>query len=143
MSAARVVLGGLGVAVAAYGAWLLLTRQDSAAVVEVAVWFAVGAVLHDVLLAPVAGLLGLALPRVLPGAARGPVAAGGVVLVTVLLAAVPVLGRFGALPDNPTLLDRPYAAGAAAIAGVVLAAVVAGVLVRVRSSDGARARRPR
>jgi hypothetical protein len=55
------------------------------------------------------------------------VAGGLVVLGSVTLLAVPVLGRFGARPDNPTLLDRNYAAGwvvlaAATAAGVVLAA---------------------
>lgn len=127
MSGGRLALGVLGVAVAAYGAWLLLPRQDGAALLEVAIWFAVGVVVHDLLLAPVLGLVGLALPRVLPPVARGPVVAGAVVLGTVTLVAVPVLGRFGAVASNPTLLDRPYVAGWLVLAGVVVAGVVARV----------------
>lgn len=95
----------------------------------------VGVVLHDLLLAPVLGLAGLALPRVLPPVVRGPVVAGAVVLGTVTLVAVPVLGRFGAVASNPTLLDRPYVEGWLAVAGVVAGAVagvvVAGVVAQV------------
>lgn len=131
MSGGRLALGALGVAVAAYGGWLLLSRQDGAALLEVAIWFAVGVVVHDLLLAPVLGLVGLALPRLLPPTARGPVAAGAVVLGTVTLVAVPVLGRFGAVESNPTLLDRPYVAGWAVLAAVVAGVVVAGVVARV------------
>ncbi|MDF9714845.1 hypothetical protein INN71_01345 [Nocardioides sp. ChNu-153] len=132
MTAVRGVLGALGVGLAAYGAFLLLTRQEGPQVLDVALWFVVGVVLHDAVLAPLAGAVGWALPRVVPGPARAPVAAGLVVLLTVTLAAVPVLGRFGALPDNPTLLDRPYAAGWGVLAGLVTAAVVAGTVVRAR-----------
>ena len=58
---------------------------------------------------------------------RAAAAGGLLVLATVTLAAVPVLGRFGAKPDNPTLLDRPYLTGWLLIAGlVVLGTVLAG-----------------
>ena len=49
-----------------------------------------------------------------PGRLRAPAAAAFVVLGSVTLLAIPVLGRFGARPDNPTLLDRHYVAGWAA-----------------------------
>lgn len=135
MRAARLLLGALGVAVATYGAWLLLERQEGAQVREVAVWFVVGVLVHDLVLAPLAVAVGWALPRVLPRAALAPVVAGGVVLVTVTLATVPVLGRFGALPDNPTLLDRPYLAGWSVLAGLVAAAVVAATVARARARN--------
>jgi hypothetical protein len=44
------------------------------------------------------------------------VTAGAVVLATVTVVAVPVLGRFGARADNPTLLDRNYVLGWLALA---------------------------
>ena len=47
----------------------------------------------------------------LPRAARAPAVVGFVVLGSVTLLAVPVLGRFGARPDNATLLDRDYVVG--------------------------------
>jgi hypothetical protein len=39
---------------------------------------------------------------------RAPAAVALIVWGSITLLAVPVLGRFGALEDNPTLLDRPY-----------------------------------
>ena len=73
-------------------------------------------VLHDLVLAPLVivarGRGGEAAPR----AWRAPAAAALVVLGSVTLLAIPVLGRFGARADNPTLLDRSYWAGWALIA---------------------------
>ena len=61
---------------------------------------------------------------------------GAVVLASVTLVAVPALGRFGARPDNPTLLDRRYLAGWLVVAGLVAVGVV--VATFVRSRRGAR-----
>lgn len=132
----RILLGAAGVALGAYGAWLLLDRQESAQVVEVALWFLVGVLVHDAVVAPLTLLVGAALPRLLPRAARAPVVVGLVVVATVTVVAVPVLGRFGVRPDNPTLLDRPYVAGWAVLVGIVAAVVLAAVL------RNARQRRP-
>ncbi len=125
----RGVLGGLGGLVGVYGGYLLLSRQDTADHLDTALWAAGGVVLHDFVLAPlVIGLFAL-LTRVLPRAARGPAVVGLVVLGSVTLLAVPVLGRFGARPDNATLLDRAYGPGWLVLAGLTLLAVaVAGVL---------------
>ncbi|MDN4161654.1 hypothetical protein [Nocardioides abyssi] len=127
---ARLGLGALGVAMAAYGVWLLVTRESD--LVDVATWLVGGAVLHDGVLVPVVLLLGLVCSRWLPWAARGPAAVGLVVLGSVTLLAVPVLGRFGAREDNPTLLDRDYTSGWLVLAGLVAVGVVAATLVRMR-----------
>jgi hypothetical protein len=133
----RWALGGLGVALGAYGAWLALTRQDAGQLVEIAVWLAAGVVLHDVVVAGVV-LAGVAVGRrVLPGPWQAPATLGLVVWGGVTLMAVPVLGRFGARPDNPTLLDRPYlGAWAVLTLAAVLVVAVAG-LVRARRGTGA------
>jgi hypothetical protein len=55
-----------------------------------------------------------------------------VVLGTVTLSAVPVLGRFGARADNPTLLDRHYLLGWLVFAVLVGVVTAASVLVRGR-----------
>jgi hypothetical protein len=129
---ARLVTGAVGTLLVAYGAWLLLSRQDLSQVRDVAVWLGAGVVLHDLVLAPAVLLVAAVAARVLPGAARGPAVAVLVVLGSVTLLAVPVLGRFGAREDNPTLLDRPYAAGWLALAALVLTAAVAETVRRVR-----------
>ena len=62
-----------------------------------------------------------------------------VVLGSLTLLAIPVLGRFGARSDNPTLLDRPYGWSWLALAVVTVALVA---LAGVIGSRRARAARP-
>lgn len=132
----RVLLAALGALAGAYGAFLLLSRQDGDQLVNAATWLAAGVVLHDFVLAPVVlGLVALG-ARVAPVAARVPLAGALVVLGSVTLLAIPVLGRFGARPDNPTLLDRDYTVGWLALAGVVLLGAVVAGLVRSRRQQG-------
>jgi hypothetical protein len=128
----RALVLGLGVIIGAYGAYLLLSRQNADQLVNAGVWLASGVVLHDFVLAPL--VLGLVVvgTRITPAAARMPAAAALVVLGSVTLLAVPVLGRFGARTDNPTLLDRDYRAGWLAFVGVVLLVTVVATLVRSR-----------
>ena len=136
---ARLALGCLGVAGTAYGAWLLL-RQGLADVVSTAVWLAAGVVLHDFVLVPLTlGVCWLGM-RLLPPGRRAPVAAGFVVLGTLTVMAVPVLGRWGANADNPTILDRDYTVGWLVVGALVLVGVAAGLL-RARRSGGPGTRR--
>ncbi|MBC9733515.1 hypothetical protein [Nocardioides marmotae] len=128
---ARLLLGALGLALASYGAWLLVGRESD--LVDVATWLVTGVLVHDAVLVPVVLVLGLLASRWLPGPARAPAAVGLVVLGSLTLLAVPVLGRFGARADNPTLLDRDYTTGWAVLAGLVVAAVVVASLVRGRA----------
>ncbi len=121
MRAARLVLGALGVVAGLFGAWRLLGRVQGSDLLDVVVWMAGVVVVHDAVLAPLTVLLTVALRRVVPAAWRSRVTVALLVLVTVTLTAVPVLGRFGARSDNPTLLDRDYTAGWWVLAGVVLA----------------------
>ncbi|MCW2791983.1 MAG: hypothetical protein JWO76_1081 [Nocardioides sp.] len=132
MRATRAAVGALGVLAGAYGAWLLLSRQDLAQLTNAALWLASGVVLHDFVLAPVVLVVVAVVARVAPRHVQAPAVVALVVLGAVTLLAIPVLGRFGARPDNPTLLDRSYGTGWLVLAGITLAAVVAGALV-VRS----------
>ena len=99
-------------------------------------WLAPGWSLHDLVLTPWCWLIAAARrsrccrPR--PGR---PAAVGLVVLGSVTLLAVPVLGRFGARADNPTLLDRDYLAGWLVRRLVVPRCVVAVDRACVRSRD--------
>lgn len=137
----RGVLAVLGAAVAGYGGWRLLDTQDTRQVLLVGVWLVAGVVVHDAVLAPAAVVLGR-LGRPLPRA----VAAGGVVVLVVLgsvtLVGIPVLGGFGADPDNPTLHDRDYLAGwlvlaaASAVAGALVAAAAGRRGLRSRTPGG-------
>jgi hypothetical protein len=122
-------VGALGLVLAAYGAWLAMTRQDLGQLVEVALWLAAGVAVHDVVVAGVAIGLALLARRVLPRPWLAPATLALVVWGSVSVMAIPVLGRFGARPDNATLLDRPYlATWLAATALTAVAVAVAGLL---------------
>lgn len=133
----RVALVGLGVIAAAYGGWLLLDLGIDN-LVDTVTWLVGGVLLHDAVLAPVTLVSAFVATRVLPAVWRGPVAAGAIVLGSVTLLAIPVLGRYGARSDNPTLLDRNYTAGWLALAGLTCAGVAVAALIstRRRRNDG-------
>lgn len=103
----RMVLGALGVVVAGYGA-LLLSGRDFDDLLAVAIWMIAGVVLHDFVLVPLVLALCLVGRLLLPEHWWRPVLLALIVMGSLTLVAVPVLGRFGARVDNPTLLDRPY-----------------------------------
>ncbi|HSE08017.1 MAG TPA: hypothetical protein VLB29_05085 [Nocardioidaceae bacterium] len=134
MTPARALLFLMGLVVAAVGAVELLD-EGAENLLAVAVWLAGGVLLHDFVLAPLVIVLVVIGLAVLPGWARPAVAAATVVLGSVTLMAVPVLGRFGARPDNPTLLDRPYVAGWLVLAGLVWACAFGWAFAR-RQSGG-------
>jgi hypothetical protein len=107
MARVRYALGALGVLLGLYGAYVLLTRQDLGQLVSLGLWLAGGLVVHDAILAPV--VLALAWTyRSTPAPMRRAASVALVVVGSLSVLAVPVIGRFGARPDNVTLLDRPY-----------------------------------
>ena len=137
MRAARLLVAGLGVVVAAYGVVLTLTRLEPGQLLELGVWLAAGVLVHDVLVAGTVLLAASVGGRVLPAAWRAPAALALMVWGSVTLMAVPVLGRFGARPDNPTLLDRPYLPAWAAATVLTVLVVSVGGLVAARRGDNA------
>ena len=101
-----VIIGGFSVM-----AWALLgvfREHERTAPASWFTWVIGGAVLHDVVLLPLVLLVGTTFAAISrPGvrsALRWSVAVGAVVT----LASIPVLARFGARSDNPSLLPLPY-----------------------------------
>jgi hypothetical protein len=129
----RWTLSAVGVLVAGYGGWLLVSRSETSDLVDVAIWLASGVLLHDVVLTGLILAVTAGGVRMLPAPARAPAAVGLVLLGTVTLMAVPVLGGFGTQEDNPTHLNRSYWAGWALLAGLTLLAVVTASLARARA----------
>ena len=119
----RLAIGALGVAAGLFGAWSL-REVDWADWPSLLSYLVGGVLVHDFVLAPVVVGLGVLSAWRAPAAWRAPMVVALVVWGGVTVMAVPVLGRFGALPDNPTLLDRPYLATWAV--GTVLVLVAAG-----------------
>ena len=138
MSTVRLALVTVGVVVGSVGV-ALLVASGPANILAAGVWLVGGVVLHDGLIAPATIGVVVTASAVLPGRIRRPATVGFVVLGSVTLLAVPVLGRFGAKADNPTLLDRNYWAGWTLVAGLVLlgvsVAVVTDALRRARRDD--------
>ncbi len=128
MRAVRGLLGVAGIALVLVGVYHLL-GTDLPDLVNAALWLGGGVLVHDAVLAPLVVLLAfLVLPR-LPGWSRAPAVAGFVVLGSVTLLAIPVLGRFGARADVPSLLNRPYGVLWLVFAALVVAVVVAAALL--------------
>ena len=139
----RAVLVLAGVLVAGWGSWLLwpqLVGVRLADLVSTAGWLLGGPLLHDWLVAPAAGLLGLLVARAVPPHWRAPVAAGLVVSGVLVLLALPALLRPAVGPPNPGLSDRNYPLGLAVAFGLVwLLVLLAGLARRERQP---RLRRP-
>jgi hypothetical protein len=122
--AAGVVLIGVGLRGSALA--------PDTAPVRVAVLLVVAALLHDLVLAPVAVAAG-AVVRHVPGRAREVLQAVGIVGASVVLVAVPVLVGAGRRADNASVLPRDYGRGLALVLlAVVVTAVLAGVVSAVR-----------
>jgi hypothetical protein len=126
------------------GVYELLGRGP-ANLVGTVLWLAGGVILHDGVLAFATLAVVWVGALLVPARLRAPGAAALIVLATVTVSAVPVLGRFGARPDNPTLLDRNYLAGWLVFAGLVSAGTAGVVLLRRRRSrsDQPASRPPR
>ncbi len=115
----RVATGAAGVVLMAVGLYYLLPL-GLGNLFHTGVWLAGGVIAHDLVFALVVVGIGFFGARLLPRWAAAPIAAGAIVPVTVTLTVFPTLGRFGAKPTDPTLLDRPYGLAWLGFAGIVV-----------------------
>jgi len=137
VSAIRAALGALGLGAAAYGAVELLDLglDNLRATVT---WLVGGVLVHDAVLAPLTIAAWFVVSRLTGRRLPGAVVVGAVVLGTLTIVAVPMVGRFGARPDNPTLLDRNYVLGWAMLATLTVVAVAMAVVGSRRGRGGDR-----
>ena len=89
-----------------------------------------GALIHDLLVAPVVILAGALLVKLARGRARAPVQAALVVSAVVALYAYPLVRGYGLSAHNPTSLPHNYAWSLALVLGAVW--VVTGVAIATR-----------
>jgi hypothetical protein len=91
-----------------------------------------GALIHDLVVAPVVIVLAVALARSVPGRARATV--DGALLVTAALAlfSYPLVRAYGLATHNPTSEPRNYGANLLLVLGVVWAVAAVMVVVRLR-----------
>jgi hypothetical protein len=91
-----------------------------------------GALLHDLLIAPLVLLAAVAVARAVPGRARGIVQAALAVTGVVALFSYPMVRAYGLAAHNPTSLPHNYALNLIVVLGVVWAVAAAALLVRLR-----------
>ncbi len=91
-----------------------------------------GALLHDLLVAPLVIVAGVLLARAVPGRARAVVQGALAVSGIVALFSYPLVRAYGLAANNPTSLPRNYTAGLLVVLGVVWAVAAAAVILRLR-----------
>lgn len=93
-------------------------------------WLVGGPLVHDLLIAPLVGVAGLALSRFLPDRWKTPVKTGAVLTGVLTLLAVPLLWRPFGGAANPGLHDADTVTGLLVSLAVVWAGVLLAVVLR-------------
>ncbi len=91
-----------------------------------------GALLHDLVVAPLVILLGVVVARTVPRRGRAVVQAALAVSGIVALFSYPLVRAYGLAANNPTSLPHDYARNLALVLGVVWAVAAAALLLRLR-----------
>jgi hypothetical protein len=86
-----------------------------------AIWVVGSLAVHDLVIAPLVFLTGGALHRIVPSMMRGAVQTATILSALFVALSIPIVGAFGARPDNPTLLPRNAAVGLLLCLGTVWA----------------------
>jgi len=93
-----------------------------------------GALLHDLVVAPLVIVAAVVVGRAVPGRARAVVQGALVVSAVVALFSYPLVRAYGLAANNPTSLPHDYATNLLVVLGVVWATAAALVVVRLRRS---------
>jgi hypothetical protein len=96
---------------------------------SLAIWIVGSLVVHDFVIAPSVFIVGGLLRRVVPARVRAGVQAAMFVSAILAVISVPVIGRFGARRDNPSLLPRE--AGMGLLVALAVVWIVTGVSLAV------------
>ena len=132
----------IATAVAGLGLFLVAARYAADRSVDVRPalwvrWWVTAAVVHDVVVAPLAVAVGWLVVRLVPRVAKAPVQAGLILSAVLVAVSWPALRGYGRIPSNPTYLPRDYGAGLALTLALVWAVCAAWLLVRlVRNRPG-------
>lgn len=134
----RIVLGSLGVLLAAFGAFRLLTEVSAIDVVVLAGWLIGAVIVHDGVLSPLVLATGALVSKVPPRARRYlqfALVAGGLIAVIGLI----LVARRGSQPRVKALLLRDYGVNLAILLGIVAAGSLLAYAVRVARESRAGA----
>jgi hypothetical protein len=121
-----------GWAVIGWGVYGIFSNRLDTRPANLAKFVVGGALLHDLLVAPLVILAGVLLARAVPGRARGPVQAALAVSAIVALFAWPLVRAYGLAAHNPTSLPHNYALNLVIVLGIVWATAGAAILLKSR-----------
>jgi hypothetical protein len=144
MRAARGILIAVGLGLAAFGGFLVLTEIAPSRWLGIAVWVGAAILLHDGVLAPVVVAFGLGTARVRERFGfgdRGVAVAQGALLVGAVLTLITVPALVASMlgSPNPTILVGAYGVALAVIWAVLI--VVAAIALRVSRTANLRTER--
>ena len=123
----------LGLGLLAFGIGGLLTNVEGPALESWLKVFLGGLIAHDALFAPLVVLGSVLLTRAVPAAVRAPVQGALIVSCALIAVAIPVVGGFGRLANNPSLLPSDdYGLRLAIALGVVWAITATVAVIRLR-----------
>lgn len=124
------ISAGAGWAVIAFAVRGIVQHSVDTRPASLARFVAGGALLHDLVVAPLVILAGVLVARAVPGRARAAVQAALVVSATVALFSYPLVRAYGLAANNPTSLPHNYAANLALVLGLVWAVAALVVILR-------------
>lgn len=133
----------MGGAVMAFGIRGVITEFGREQSTNLATWVIGADLLHDLLIAPIAILVGWSVVRLAPRRWRAPLNAGLLATGIVLGIAWPALRGYGRaiVPDNPSVQPLDYSTAVAWVLGVVWVAVAIWLVVGSVRTSGARSQR--
>jgi hypothetical protein len=127
------ISAAVGWAVIGWGVFGIFSNSLDTRPANLAKFVVGGALLHDLLVAPVLILAGVLIARAVPTRARGPVQAALVITGTVALFSWPLVRAYGLAANNPTSLPHNYGLNLLIVLGVVWAVAAAAVLLKFRN----------
>ncbi|SOD72043.1 hypothetical protein SAMN05892883_1485 [Jatrophihabitans sp. GAS493] len=130
-SKARLLLGGAGVALIAYGGIRILANSQQTNPAGLAKWLIAAAVIHDGIFVPLVSLIGFGLSRTVRPRARRFVQFALVVGGSLALIAWPEIYREGTQPAAKAWLQQNYTANLYILLSIVGAVTLLGYLATV------------
>ena len=127
------ITAAAGWAVIGWGLYGIVSNSVDTRPANLAKFVVGGALLHDLLVAPLAILAGVLVVRAVPRRARGPVQAGLIVSAVVTLLSWPLVRAYGLAANNPTSLPHNYGRNLLVILAVVWVLAAGVVAVRLKA----------
>lgn len=124
----------VGWGVIAFGLWGVFGNSLDTRPANLARFVVGGALLHDLVVAPVVIVLGVLLARAVPGRARAAVQGALVVTGILALFSYPLVRGYGLAANNPTSLPHNYALNLTVVLGLVWAVAAVIVFRRLRTA---------